>query len=218
MSSEQVDCNGPRTISHILIPFLKHDIQFHKGYWLAASQASIQSLYTSTGSDRSEEQWIKDKNNFVSCRIIGASEINTGKKKKKKWMTAGKYRVYFAEGEQWVKTSSIIMTGIMLQGVMTVIFTWSMCGTWSHDDRVVGNHLPPSMLEDVLWRHMWLTSLIPLQLQPTTEHCVKQMKTKQKSTTSEHPSKASHYISEQLVDKWRTIKEAIHISQKEKPI
>lgn len=33
-------------------------------YWLAASQASIQSLYTSTGSERSEGKRIKEKRNL----------------------------------------------------------------------------------------------------------------------------------------------------------
>lgn len=41
--SDQVDCWGPWTTSHSLILFLKH-IHWHKSYWLAASQASIQSL------------------------------------------------------------------------------------------------------------------------------------------------------------------------------
>lgn len=52
MSSDKLVPNGPGTTSHILILFLKHETQVQEGYWLAASQASIQSLYTSTGSDR----------------------------------------------------------------------------------------------------------------------------------------------------------------------
>ena len=62
MSSDQPDPNGPRIISRI--PSLNH-ILLHKGYWLAASQASIQSLYTSTASDRSEEQCVKDEENLL---------------------------------------------------------------------------------------------------------------------------------------------------------
>lgn len=54
MSSDQLET------SRVLIPSPK-DFRHHEGYWLAASQASIQSLYTSTGSDRSEERWVKDK-------------------------------------------------------------------------------------------------------------------------------------------------------------
>lgn len=73
MSSNQDAPNELRPTRHIL--FLK-SIQLHEGYWLADSQASIQSLYTSTGSDRSEEQQIKDKKkfNFKKFKIIVAKD------------------------------------------------------------------------------------------------------------------------------------------------
>lgn len=66
MSSGQLDPNGPQDHQPHPHPLFLEDIQLHEGYWLAASQASIQSLYTSTGSDRSEEQRIKDKRKFVA--------------------------------------------------------------------------------------------------------------------------------------------------------
>lgn len=78
MSLDQLDHFGPTTTRHILILFLK-DIQLHEGYWLAASQASIQSLYTSTGSDRSEEQCIKDKKNVVEFISVGRPSSSIGR-------------------------------------------------------------------------------------------------------------------------------------------
>lgn len=109
MSSEQVDCNGPRTTSHVLILFLKHDIQIHEGYWLAASQASIQSLYTSTGSDRSEEQWIKVKRNFVAYMFLISLQNDRSfgnQYRKKMWMTAGKVSRLFCWG--WAVSKDIV--------------------------------------------------------------------------------------------------------------
>lgn len=51
----------------------------HLDYWLAASQASIQSLYTSTGSERSEK-WMKDKRKplVLLCVIITPSAWRQG--------------------------------------------------------------------------------------------------------------------------------------------
>lgn len=62
---------------------LRNSIHIHEGYWLADSQASIQSLYTSTASDRSEEQQIKDKKIFCCLKLrvyIDAEWQTLGKK------------------------------------------------------------------------------------------------------------------------------------------
>lgn len=83
-----------------------HFLQSRVSYWLAASQASIQSLYTSTGSDRSGGGGERLRRRGVlrlvpftsSVKWHQLQEIDTGGKQRKRLL--GRYFVHYAEGEQ----------------------------------------------------------------------------------------------------------------------
>lgn len=95
---------------------------------------------------------------LFSCKTIGASEINTGKKNVNDcrrvsclFCWGGAVSKDILHHHDWHHASRSYDSHFHL------IDVWNLVTWWQE----VGNHLPLSMLEDV--RHMWLTSLIPLQ-------------------------------------------------------